>query len=200
VVDEIDTSGRGETHLPAGRQRAELADRLGLDGQVVTAGAEDAQDLLSARIDPCRRTSVVVDKVRPAFGCETLLPASRKRSAASRRRRARTPVRVGRGGGLACLVGGAFARCLSGAFASGTEEIVCGDSCVVPGPLSNLGIGLVGGIDRRLAGRPRPSGRSGVVIDVIGPAEMVDSAFPPLGQRAVLVLSRVEGAGGVASV
>jgi hypothetical protein len=193
VIDEINTGGRSETHLPARGQRTKLADGLRLDCEVVTTRSEDAQDLLPTRIDPCRCSSVVIDEVDPAFRCKPLFPSCWKRSSA-RARRCTCCAGCVCGGGCG---GGLILR--GGPLTSRAEEVIGSDTCIVSSPLADLGIGLSSSIDRGITGWSRPSGGSRVVVNIIRSAQVINPAFPTLGERAVLVLSRVEGASGIVS-
>lgn len=77
VVDKVHPRRRGQPHLPARGQRAQLGDSLGLSREVVAVGADDTDELLPSGVDPGRGPSVVVDKVRSPFWGEALLPSCR---------------------------------------------------------------------------------------------------------------------------
>ena len=91
VIDKVNPGRVGQAHFPPAGERTELRHGLLLDGRVVaTVGVLSVPSdvLLSTRIDPRRRSGIVVDKVRSAFRSKTLFPPGRQfpRSRCSSRR------------------------------------------------------------------------------------------------------------------
>lgn len=195
VVDKVHAGRVGQAHLPAAGQRAQLRDGLLLDRRVVVGAgilAVHADVLLSARIDPGGGAGVVIDEIRPAFGGRPLLPPGRELPSACRGRSCgHHGHRVGaatrrRGRGLRGLI--------LQIRRTGARAVLRQHPTLVRPPLQlHVGLALrslrVFVVVRRRAG---PRGGSRVVVDVIGPAQVVLPSLPSGRQTALTVFERAE--------
>ena len=90
VVHKVYSGCVGEAHFPSGRQRPKLRDGLLLDcASVGGLTTVHPNVLLSARIHPCCRSRVVINKVWPALGGMPLLPTRWELSCSSSSRSCR---------------------------------------------------------------------------------------------------------------
>ena len=129
----------------------------------------------------------MVHKVWPTLMREALFPTGWKRTRTSLVRDGRTRNDVG-----LLLLSCSGRRCswigsVSAAI-TGVKHIICQTLHVVPGSRVGCATGLVRRrVARLVVGRSVPSGRPGVVIDVVLPAEVVDSTLPAFRQRSKLI-------------
>ena len=77
VVNEVYAGCVSKAHLPATGQRAELRHGLLLDGTVASVVAVHPDVLLSPWVDPCCRSSVVINEIRTTFRSMPHFPTRR---------------------------------------------------------------------------------------------------------------------------
>lgn len=198
VVHKVNSGSICKTHLPAARQGAKLRNGLLLDLTVGVVLAVHADELLSAGIDPGRGASVVIDKVWSSFRSPALFPARRELTGA---RASGAGVHHGRvvavGSSIgSCAADGATrtrALLLKG-WRAGASSIF-GQSSVLVSLALDLGnsLSFVADFSGGSVGcRPVPAGGSGVVVYIIGAAQVIFSAFPACGQAALGVFERAQ--------
>lgn len=188
VVNKVYSRGGCQPHLPTTRQGTELADGLRLDRQVaLLAGGDETQELLTTRVNPCRRTGVVIDEVRTTFGSESLFPTRRQRTLS--------------GSGSVASVYGVRLGTSSGRGGSATtvrtallhvQHFIRQCPLVVPRSGFTSGCRLSGAVRQLIIARAVPCRGTGVVIDIVLTAKMVNTTFPTNRQWSVLVRMRIE--------
>lgn len=170
VIDKVDSCSRGQTHLPSRRERTELTDGLRLDRQVALAGSDDPDELLSSRVHPGGRSSVVVHKVWSTLGSESLFPASGQRSSSGGSR-----VAVGTGNSTRRPSRCSRSRPL---LWSNIQHVISQSSLVVSSSSFTGRCSLSSIVGDLIVARSVPGSRSGVVVDIVLTTQMIDSSFP----------------------
>jgi len=163
VVDEIDPLRGSHAHLPSRGKRAEIEGGLGSSGGKYRAGG-----IGDARVEPCGRPAVVVDKVGAAIWGLALLPS------------------LGEGDGVC-------GRCGSGGGGGGSYDGRRVHRCRRRRCWGRGGGRLRTSGEGALAAWVNPCGGACGVVDVVGATFRGESTFPVGGQ--VRVWLRVGGHG-----
>ena len=197
VIDKVHPGRARQPHFPSARQRSELADGLGLDGQVASARADDTQQLLSSRVDPGRRPRGVIDEIRSSLGGESLFPTLGQwtRACLGDGRASGgddiVPSRsdTARRGRLSLVVG---IRGVGTGTTTRVEHVVGQTPQIVPRSGISGRIGGVGIVGDLVRARSVPRRGPGVVVDIVLSPEMIDPPLPALGKRPQVVHMRIK--------